>query len=435
MTRILALGSRSRLLRKAHALGLELVHVQKPSLADPAAARYCSEVLLFDFQDLALATDLVTALHRHRPFDRIVSQAEIGQIPAAHLTDVLGLPGNGLSVVETLHDKWRLRQLLNARGIGPVAAEVVTAPEPVLAFLERHGDAVIKPLTGSGSLGVRMVADAAGALAAWAWAQESGLDRLLVEERLRGPEFSVESFSSEGRHEIVAITGKHTGGGVVELGHVVPAPLGEEQARSITALTEAALDAAGLTVGPAHTEVILTEQGPRIVEAHARRGGDSIPELVELVYGVDLESLAYAVATGPIPSTQASPPAGAAAIRFLVAEPGEVVEISGVEAAERIPGVVRVRLDVAVGDLVHELAWSDDRCGEVLVTAPDAAAAVALAAAVADTVVIRTRPVTSPTRRTLRAILNAADEILDPLARLRRPTPPAPPAPPADEVV
>ena len=40
-----------------------------------------------------------------------------------------------------------------------------------------------------------------------------------------------------------------------------------------------------------HTEVIVTAEGPRIVGTHVRLGGDSIPELIQLVSGVDLEEL------------------------------------------------------------------------------------------------------------------------------------------------
>ena len=40
--------------------------------------------------------------------------------------------------------------------------------------------------------------------------------------------------------------------------------------------------------GPTHTEIVLTESGPRLIETHLRFGGDSIWDLVTDATGVDL---------------------------------------------------------------------------------------------------------------------------------------------------
>ncbi|MFF2076874.1 ATP-grasp domain-containing protein [Kitasatospora sp. NPDC058162] len=418
MTRILALGGRARIIRKAAELGFEIVHIQKPSGFDPATVPYCDQVLLLDYQDIPLITAVVKALHDRAPLDRIVTQAEAGQLVAALLTDVLGLPGSGREVIDRMHDKLALRRLLNGIGLGPVAAEFCTSLESLRAFTAEHGAAVVKPLMGNGSLGVRLIRSTDEVDAAWHWLQALGIDTFLVEQLLDGPEFSVETFSVGGVHEVVAITGKVTGDGVVELGHVIPAPIPEAEAAQIREFVADVLSAIGLVDGPAHTEVILTSEGPRVVESHARRGGDSIPELVEIVRGVDLEKLAYEVAGGGL-SLPLDTSTGdvAAAIHFIVAEPGTVEEVSGVEEAEAVPGVIRVDVSVSPGDVVHELRWSDDRCGSVMVTDVSPEAALEKARKVARSITVRTNRVPEQETATIRDLLAQVDEVLNPFER------------------
>src|SRR5207244_3567805 len=74
----------------------------------------------------------------------------------------------------------------------------------------------------------------------------------------------------------------------VELGHTHPSSLAPATLERIEALTLQVLDAVGHRYGPSHTEIIVTADGPKLVETHTRTGGDRIFEIVELVHGVDM---------------------------------------------------------------------------------------------------------------------------------------------------
>ena len=58
------------------------------------------------------------------------------------------------------------------------------------------------------------------------------------------------------------------------------------------------LDAVGLVEGPAHTEIRLARNGPRIIESHNRNGGGRINELVRLTFGFDIKATAPGWACG-----------------------------------------------------------------------------------------------------------------------------------------
>lgn len=63
----------------------------------------------------------------------------------------------------------------------------------------------------------------------------------------------------------------------------------------LRALTVRLLDAVGLIEGPSHSEFVLTPDGPRVLESHARLGGHALPELVRRAFGLDLARMMLTV--------------------------------------------------------------------------------------------------------------------------------------------
>lgn len=418
--RILAIGDSIRLVPKAKMADVDVVYMQKPSQFDSTLIAHCQQIVLVDYQHIPTAVAMATALHKTAPVVRIVTQTEAAQLVAGHLTDALGLLGTTEHTARLLHDKSSMRALLNEHDIGPVPFVSNPSRAQLREFVASHGPAVIKPTMGSGSLGVRRISSLEEIDDVWAWCQTVDLGDFLVEKCLVGPECSVEAFSVDGRHRIIAVTAKETDGGSVEIGHAIPASIADTELGQIHDLTVRLLDAVGLTDGPSHTELILTADGPRIVESHTRRGGDQINELVKLVYGIDMEEATYRLVNGGDPLPDPLPPArGAAVIHFLAASPGIVTSVSGVDTARSARGVVKVVVQVEPGATVSELRWSDDRCGYVIVHAEDLDTALDLAREAAGHVVISTDPITgdagaAPAVETLSEILRPYDEVLNP---------------------
>jgi biotin carboxylase len=229
---------------------------------------------------------------------------------------------------------------------------------------------VVKPTGLDGSRGVRLIEHASDVRA---WAGELGAygyrGPVLVEEYLRGPEFSVETVTTESRHHVVGITAKRLGPppGFVEMGHVYPAPLPEADRAAIAELVVAFLDAAGYRFGPTHTEVILTAQGPRIVESQARLGGDRIPQLIEVASGFDIEAALFrALAGGPVDPGRAQ---RLGCISFFDLGTGRLRSVGGVDAIERLPFVHALKLKVRPGDVLRPVTDSQSRHGYVVIDA------------------------------------------------------------------
>ncbi|MFJ4498768.1 ATP-grasp domain-containing protein [Streptomyces sp. NPDC088864] len=392
-TRIALLGGRPSVLRSAAELGCEVTMLAKPGMYDPEAARrWCAEVIDVDLGDQQAVLEAGRALQGRLPVARFFSPAELGLVTAARLNEEFSLGGNSLRSVTLLKDKSAMRRHLEGTGLSPVRFAVVRGADELAGFLTGiGGPGIVKPLDYGGSRDVHKVEGPGRAAEVWARVEAAGRDRMLVEEFLTGHEVSVEGFSADGRHTVVAVTDKLLGTGFVEAGHSVPARVDERTREEIAELTVRLLDAVGLVEGPSHTEIMITPDGLRIIESHNRAGGDNIPELVRLAYGVDLVRAAVAVPLGIEPWKEEVPaPIGGAAIRFLTAEPGVVDEVQ--LPADGLEGVT-LGVKAKPGMVIPPVTWSADRvCGEVIAVGRDAEEAVARAEAAAARIQIRTGP-------------------------------------------
>ncbi|THA30429.1 ATP-grasp domain-containing protein [Streptomyces sp. A1547] len=409
--KLLVVGGRIQTLRKAAALGIRFVLIQHKDQFVPEAAALAEAVLIADYTDWDVTRPLVEAAQQAYGFTRVASITEPGLVPAGRISDHLGLGNTSEEVAELLRDKHAMRRHLAAspspevRALSVAAAEVDGAGA-LTAFGAEHGyPFVLKPVDATASLGVVRIDGPEQAAEAWAgvealrartdlqWGSFFTIGRFIAEQYIPGPEYSVESFSFAGRHIVLAVTEKLTGGGFIELGHALPARLDPVDERRIEEAVARFLDAMGLTDGAAHTELRLSPAGPQIIESHNRMGGDRIFDLLDSAYGIDLEEWIVAWQFGLIPALTERPvPRHAAATRFLSAEPGTVVEIQGADEARALPDVIDVETGVLPGDTVGELRGNWDRVGQVLVTGADTEAAVATAERLTEKVTVVTTP-------------------------------------------
>ncbi|GAB7110673.1 ATP-grasp domain-containing protein [Streptomyces phaeofaciens JCM 4814] len=400
--RLLMVMPYRQFVRKARAEGFWVGAIWDPRLESP---EYLDDVraladlfVSVDFQDPELLRRTLREVAReHRATVIYHIGREETMVTAHEVAEELHAELNPAAAIRFLADKHAMRDLLARRGISPVSFEATPTRREVPEAVERIGyPAVVKPTALAGSRGVFLWQDARDRTAWTALVDQYGYDGpFLVEEYLRGPEYSVETLSRDGRHQVVGITEKLLGPPplFVEVGHVHPAPLPQDRRRAVEELTTEFLTACGYRFGPAHTEVIWTARGPRVVESQARLGGDRIPRLVELATGLDIERAIFA-ALADRPAEPVEPTA-TAIVRFFTFPPGRVGEIHGLERAARLGHVDELSLRLRPGDTVPEVRDSKSRHGHVIVlgSSPKEAQARCAEVLAAIEVVIDDRPV------------------------------------------
>ncbi|MEU9703558.1 ATP-grasp domain-containing protein [Streptomyces sp. NPDC047981] len=313
----------------------------------------------------------------------VTSSSEYFIAPAARTARHLGLAAPDPAALARCRDKARQRETLAAAGVPVPAYRTVTErTEATLAAAELGFPVVVKPTTGSGSVGVRLCAGPAEVREAAGPLLDAPMDErgrampavALVEEYVEGLEFSVETFDDT----VVGVVAKHLGRPphFVETGHDFPAPsvppdLAETALRAVKAL--------GLGWGPAHTELRYGADGPVVIEVNPRLAGGMIPALVGRAAGVDLVAATVARAVGDTPSPRPERRCHAS-IRFALADrAGTVTAVGGLAEARRLPGVEFAEITVAPGTALEITHSFRDRFGYAVATGPDATTAAARA--------------------------------------------------------
>jgi biotin carboxylase len=322
-----------------------------------------------DRTDVPALRRLVADLaRRHRVAHILHLGDEETQGPVCREAVALGLALNPVRALDAVNDKAATRRVLAAHGLSPVRCRVLASPDQVPAAIADLGPpVVVKPTRLDGSRGVRLIRRP-GELAEWAQTLAGYRydGQVLVEEYLRGPEFSVEVLTVDGRHHVIGVTEKLTDG-FVESGHCFPADLSPARHAAITDLVTDFLEAAGYRFGPTHTEVKLTDDGPRIIESQARLGGDRIPQLVAVATGFDPESAVFGALAGKPVDTVVAGRLGV--IRFFRLAPGLLESVTGLDEIAALPYVHELRFKHQAGDLLPATVDSATRHGFVLIDA------------------------------------------------------------------
>ncbi|MEU9505402.1 ATP-grasp domain-containing protein [Micromonospora sp. NPDC048170] len=249
--------------------------------------------------DLGFVADEDRLVDRLRALgvDRVVAGTEPGVILADTLNHLLGTPGNDIATVTTRRDKSAMAAAVAAAGLAVPAGRCFESVDQAVAWYatSMSGPAVVKPVDSAGTDNVRFcesldeVRLACATVLASANLYGVPNRRVLVQERLVGTEFYVNTVSHAGTHRVAEIwryTKRPGPGGGPIYDYEEPVDRGSALARQLREFVFAVLDALGIRSSAAHTELMLTERGPVLIEAGARLGGATLPEIVAKFCGV-----------------------------------------------------------------------------------------------------------------------------------------------------
>ncbi len=179
---------------------------------------------------------------------------------------------------------------------------------------------------------------------------------------------------------MLAVTDKLTTGYpyFVEMGHSQPSMLPSETVEKIKEISIRAVQAVGINNSPSHVELIVTDEGPKMVELGARLGGDCITShLVPLSTGIDMVKASIELALGQTPYIEKRLSKGAA-IRYISSTEGVLKDIYGLDNILNVNGVRHVEIVKQKGDTINRVRGSGDRVGYVICQSETPLAAITL---------------------------------------------------------
>lgn len=288
----------------------------------------------------------------------------------AYTCEKLGLVGISYDTAIKATDKGEMIRVFEETGVEHPWYYVVSSPMDVMDIIHKVTyPCIAKPTDNSGSRGIMLAHNPEELLTAVAYSAKNGRGgNVIIEEYMEGPEVSVEVIAYRGIPYVLQITDKMTTGAphFVEIGHTQPSRLSEEIQQRIRDLACRAVVSLGITDGPAHVEMIVTKDGPKMVELGARMGGGCITtHLVPLSTGIDMIKATIDSAFGLAPDIKPQFKKGAA-IRFFLPPYGVIQDVSGVELAASIPGIQEITFTKQIGEKSLPLTSGADRVGYVI---------------------------------------------------------------------
>lgn len=250
----------------------------------PAAQRvedlYIAEI---EAEENATLNSLALMLGEHDVSD-VLCGGETGVKLADALSEHMGLRTNGTANgMENRRDKYFQQEAVRAAGLRAVREAVGKEWHEVEAFCHTEPmPIVVKPVESAGAEGVKICRSVEEARAHFevlmrgqrkVGAQGAAV---LLQEFLKGTEYVVDHVSRDGEHK-TALVWKYIKGEVNGADFVyfdtTPVASDDEAAQVLIPYTRGVLDALAITNGATHAEVMLTADGPCLVEVNCRCHG------------------------------------------------------------------------------------------------------------------------------------------------------------------
>ena len=225
----------------------------------------------------------------------VVAGSEFGVELATHLGSDLGLPGNPWSMIGKMTRKDEMHRALAEHGVRAIRGRIVRSEAEAEAFYQELGTThtVIKRARSAATLGVHLcegfeeMMEAVRAELAVS-ASDGNVGDILMQERIIGKEYIVNTVSCAGRHRLVSMWAYdkvHMNGSNIynyaesvsrlDIGH-----------SALVRYAFDVLDAIGLQYGPVHGEYMVDEKGPVLIEVNCRPMGAGLERhFVEKIFG------------------------------------------------------------------------------------------------------------------------------------------------------
>jgi len=391
MARLLVLGAgpaQLGVLAAARAAELTIVAADR----DPSAPgfRYADRRAIVSIED----EPAIERLARAEEIDGVIAPGTDHAVAiAARIAARLALPHPvSAETAQVAVNRLKQRERFLEAGIAQPRSRVCrTFDDVVRAAGELGYPVVVEAPDRAGERGVGLARTRAELAEATADAlADSRGEYCLVEELVGGRIVTVNAFSVRGRFVPLTVTDREQAPPPafgVPLAHVWPAALEPAETGQAIETAAAAARTLGVESGPTTAQVILGDDGPLLAKLSVRTGGGHDAELCRAALGVDLNALAVKSALGNEVEPRelaATSGVGGACVKFLVAPPGRLADVRGLEEAYAVDGVRGIRIYRKPGHVFRELRRASDRAGAILATGAEPKGALARAALAAS---------------------------------------------------
>lgn len=255
---------------------------------DCIGSKWCDEFLHIDICD----KEAVLEKAIEYKVDAILTSAtEPGNVTACYVGEKLRLNTNSYECALNTTNKMKMKEIFFKNNIKS-AKYIIYKKSEELSW--DSFPCIIKPIDSSGGRGLSYITkkeDLEEAIKkAFYYSKEN---ELIIEEYILGRQFSIETISSNKKHQIITINEEFIREvpNILELSHHMPANCSDILKEKISQVTYKLLDIFDLRFGAGHIELRVTDNNKIYIVELASRTGGMRSEMINLAFGISYSRL------------------------------------------------------------------------------------------------------------------------------------------------
>lgn len=335
---------------------------------------------------------------RHNPECVVTDACDYSLLASAFLSHRYKVAGPKLDTALACNNKYLQRKLVKGNtNVFQPEFKLCETYQDLLSFVIEYAlPVVIKPLNGRGGIGTTIVDRGLWLTTAFMKAQASSTSRqVIVEKYISGPMVNVEGIylgkhynlmhSSKIKHQIYPANAMHL---------EYPSGMPHEIIKKIYDANDRVINAVGIDCGLTHSEFIIHDNEPYLVETHNRGCGVLVANtLIPKLTGIDIPELLIRQSlheNGLMPLFHNCERAGI--LHFFDFGMGYVKSIKGADKIPLMEGVLHFRLNIEPGSKLNPIETAIQRPGFVLITGKTKDESRSILSKVIETLHISTKP-------------------------------------------
>ncbi|WCL48285.1 alpha-hydroxy-acid oxidizing protein [Leptospira sp. GIMC2001] len=311
---------------------------------------------------------------KDKPIHGVITAGTDASMTVAAVANSLDLPGIRFVDAEACSNKVKMRKRLREHNVPiPNFAPVWNIQDARDALEYLKFPLVIKPADNMGARGVIKIENREEMQAAFKHAKKfCPTGELILEEYMTGAEVSVDALSYNNNYRMTGIADRiiEREPFFIEMGHNMPSNLSKQTLDEVERVMIAGMKALGINLGAGKGDIKITPDGVKVGEIAARLSGGFMSAFTyPLSTGVNLNRAAILIAMGEEPDNL-DPVLNRVSIeRSLLARPGKLLAIHGLDVAKRIDGVNEIFIQSQIGEIIKDPTNNIEKTGHVIITA------------------------------------------------------------------
>ncbi|TFB09334.1 ATP-grasp domain-containing protein [Candidatus Atribacteria bacterium MT.SAG.1] len=346
------------------------------------AFRYADEKIIASTRDVIDTVAKVKEYTKSNQISGVMTIANDVPLTVATVATEFNLLGISIKSAQLAADKILMKKAFSKYQVRtPDFWKIKNTKELYSLVDKKNLPLILKPSDGRGGRGVILIDEEVNVEWAWRESIKHSENKILILEKFEfGPQLSAEGIFLDKVFIPIAFADRNydnlseTKPHIVEDGGVIPSRFQGEILKEISILIQRAALALDISWGTVKADIVITKNGPKIIELAARLSGNYLAtHHIPMVYGVNIVKALIKMSIGDkVNKNELQVKQNKyLGVRYFFPPSGKIICIKGINYVERLNYVRMFKLYKKIGDIQMRITDHTKRAGTIICEGPD----------------------------------------------------------------